>query len=181
MATYNEDIKLITPPERRRSDRLSLAFLLTLALIAPFTITSFSSTSPLFRHAGDKFRAHQITTSVAAEAWKESVKSCERLHRLPGPPSAFGERTVSDRFVKVRELHDVIYGVLTVSAQGTSPVLVRNATIWTGEDRGYELLQNTDVILDGGLISFVGPDLSLDTLPTDTRVYDAHGAFLTPG
>ena len=54
-------------------------------------------------------------------------------------------------------------------------VLFRNATVWTGEDDG--ILQETDVLIDGGKISEVGRGLS----DRGATVIDATGMHLTAG
>ena len=54
-------------------------------------------------------------------------------------------------------------------------VLFRNATVWTGEDDG--ILQETDVLIDGGKISEVGQGLS----DRGATVIDATGMHLTAG
>ncbi|GAA5854825.1 hypothetical protein JCM8547_004085 [Rhodosporidiobolus lusitaniae] len=95
------------------------------------------------------------------EIWQETVSKCEELGVLPGVPNWFASRTQSDRYV-----------------EGTPPLLVRNASVWTGEQDGHEVLYNTDVLLDRGLIVKIGEDLQVEK---EYKVIDAHGAFLTPG
>lgn len=87
---------------------------------------------------------------------------CRALNIEPGPPSDFYDRTVSDRFV-----------------EGTKPVLIRNATIWTGRVQGLEVLHG-DIYIDGGIIKALG---QIDHVIIDqtTKVIDAGGAFVTPG
>ncbi|WP_416056558.1 amidohydrolase family protein [Stenotrophomonas maltophilia] len=60
----------------------------------------------------------------------------------------------------------------TTSAQD---LLVRNATVHTASTRGS--LQNTDVLVQGGLIRAVGPGLSA---PAGVAVVEANGRPLTP-
>ncbi|SCZ92564.1 BZ3500_MvSof-1268-A1-R1_Chr5-2g07982 [Microbotryum saponariae] len=93
--------------------------------------------------------------------WDDTLLRCERLDRLPGPPSSFNSRTESDRFVS-----------------GTKPTLIRNATIWTGAAGGHELLQATDVLLDRGLVVDIGVDLAA---PAGAVIVESRGAWLTPG
>lgn len=70
---------------------------------------------------------------------QDGLRSCRDNAHQPGPPADFGDRTTSDRFVP-----------------GTKAVLIRNATIWTGEDMGNEVLESSDLLLDGGIIKAVG-------------------------
>lgn len=93
---------------------------------------------------------------------------CSALNVKPGPTEDFYRRTDSDRFVS-----------------GTKPTLIVNATIWTGNEDGTEVLTG-DVLLDRGLIKWVGVDSSLSTLlrrlkGIEVDVIDARGAWLTPG
>ncbi|EKM54391.1 uncharacterized protein PHACADRAFT_258201 [Phanerochaete carnosa HHB-10118-sp] len=89
---------------------------------------------------------------------------CRALHSEPGPPENFYGRDVSDRFQK-----------------GTKPVIVRNATIWTGRVQGLEVLKG-EILLDGGIIRQVGP-IADDILSEyrDLISIDAYGAWVTPG
>ncbi|KAI0329713.1 hypothetical protein GY45DRAFT_1361902 [Cubamyces sp. BRFM 1775] len=90
---------------------------------------------------------------------------CRSLQLKPGPPSDFYARNDSDRF-----------------QPGTRPVLIRNATIWTGKLDGEEVLLG-DVFLDRGIIQTVRADI-LSNLADDSHqltVIDAQGAWLTPG
>lgn len=54
-------------------------------------------------------------------------------------------------------------------------VLLKNATVWTNEKEG--ILQNADVLLEGGKIKAVGKNLSAGS----ARVIDATGKHITPG
>ncbi|KZV83009.1 hypothetical protein EXIGLDRAFT_729044 [Exidia glandulosa HHB12029] len=90
---------------------------------------------------------------------------CAALHTPVRPSSDFRTRTTSDRYVP-----------------GTRAVLVKNATIWDGED----VLPGdgrADVFLDGGIVKFVG-DFSKSGLEFEGVEYDtldAGGAWVTPG
>lgn len=87
---------------------------------------------------------------------------CRALNTKPGPPSDFYDRAVSDRFVK-----------------GTKPVLITNATIWTGRVQGLEVLHG-DIYIDGGIIKGLGR-LDQATVDKAVETIDARGAFITPG
>lgn len=91
---------------------------------------------------------------------------CRFLDTKPGPPPGFHDRTASDRFV-----------------EGTKPVWIRNATIWTGRVQGLEIIQG-DVLLMHGIIKVVGHvDLQSVGLTghDEVEIMDAHGAYVTPG
>lgn len=98
---------------------------------------------------------------------------CGKLRRTPEDPH--GPRERNARYV-----------------EGQSPILIRNATVWTGEPSfevtpeqayegiGYEWVRS-DVLLQSGLIALVAPDISDKDLPDDTQVWDAKGRQLTAG
>ncbi|KAF9012391.1 hypothetical protein BDQ17DRAFT_1419786 [Cyathus striatus] len=103
------------------------------------------------------------SANVPANA-QHILQRCHSLNALPGPPSDFHSRLKSDRFVP-----------------GTQPVLIKNATIWTGRDSGYDVVHG-NLFIESGIIKAVGhvnPSFlkGLDNLVT----VDAGGAWVTPG
>ena len=96
---------------------------------------------------------------------------CKSIRTPAGPPHSFSTaaRTENDRFVP-----------------GTPPVLLRNATIWTGSGNGTEIVHG-DVLLDRGLVVAIGdiPPSLLDRVRQSSgsglRVEDVGGAWVTPG
>lgn len=66
------------------------------------------------------------------------MDKCAQLELKPGPPPNFDQRLQSDRF-----------------EAGTRPVLLRNASIWTGGLNGREVIRG-DILLDKGLIKAIG-------------------------
>ncbi|KAI6021404.1 composite domain of metallo-dependent hydrolase [Pisolithus microcarpus] len=80
---------------------------------------------------------HDDSTALPARA-QEALHQCKMLNVKPGPPDDFFLRSQSDRFV-----------------EGTPPTLLRNASVWTGDSAGYEL-RDVDILLDKGIIKFVG-------------------------
>lgn len=96
------------------------------------------------------------------------LTKCAYTRAKPGPPPHFHARTQSDRY-----------------AEGVNPVLVRNATIWTAANGGYEVLTG-DLLMHRGLIKAVGDvplsllqELELESM--NLEVVDAEGAWVTPG
>jgi len=69
---------------------------------------------------------------------QEILSRCQQLNVKPVPSQDFHKREYSDRF-----------------QEGTSPVLLKNATIWTGRDNGYEVVTG-DLLLGKGIIQRVG-------------------------
>ncbi|KAF8827240.1 hypothetical protein HHX47_DHR5001074 [Lentinula edodes] len=92
------------------------------------------------------------------------IRKCSTLNVIPGPPSDFGSRKKSDRYVP-----------------GTNPTLIKNATIWTGNVQGLEIILG-DLLLDKGMIQAVGeiPGHLLNTYH-HLSVIDANGSWLSPG
>ncbi|KZP34599.1 composite domain of metallo-dependent hydrolase [Athelia psychrophila] len=94
----------------------------------------------------------------------KTLGKCRALHAKPGPPPDFNTRKTSDRFVR-----------------GTRATLLRNATIWTGNADGLEIITG-DVLLDKGLIKAVGKiGHGLLDAYGGAVVVDLHGAWVTPG
>lgn len=108
-------------------------------------------------------RSTAVPSPVAEAAWNRSLAQCrDAWGPLPGPSKEFDSRTKSDRFV-----------------EGTKDVVVRNATIWTGNDDGREIVKG-DVWLSGGIIKAVGYLDDIEPLKY-AEVVHANGAWLTPG
>ncbi|KAF7969725.1 hypothetical protein HWV62_26136 [Athelia sp. TMB] len=94
----------------------------------------------------------------------KTLNKCRALNMKPGPSPDFNLRKSSDRYVK-----------------GTRATLLRNATIWTGNVDGLEVVTG-DLLLDRGLIKAVGhigPKL-LEAYK-HAVVVDLDGAWVTPG
>lgn len=99
---------------------------------------------------------------------KEGIKQCEIINRPPpNHKHATGDRKYSDRFV-----------------EGTKPVWLRNATVWTGEKGGEEVLYGVDLLLDGGVVRKIGSGDEIRELVKDHKDVEevqVAGAWLTPG
>lgn len=149
----------IPPPNttvpRKSTSRLKTR-LLALVTLSLGLVTFFGV------HTGNSFGGSHIHT-VPINA-KEILDKCRQLQLPAGPPSNFHERTVSDRF-----------------QAGTPPLLVKNATIWTGRVSGYEVVRG-DILIDNGIIQAIGDidDIRLRGVSGLTTV-DAAGAWVTPG
>ena len=106
---------------------------------------------------------HQTTVNVPINA-AQIVDKCRALDVLPGPPNNFHERTQSDRY-----------------EAGTPPTLIKNATIWTGNVDGHEVVVG-DILLDKGIILEVGNiEESLLNSYKSLVTVNAGGAWVTPG
>ena len=69
---------------------------------------------------------------------QSTLAKCRSMQLKPAPPADFYSRAQSDRY-----------------QPGTKPVLIRNATVWTGNLNGTEVVRG-DVLLDKGIIKAVG-------------------------
>jgi len=101
----------------------------------------------------------------------EGIKQCGIISRPP--PShkhATAERKYSDRFVK-----------------GTKATWLKNATVWTGEQGGEEVLYGVDVLLDGGVVRKIGKPEEIQEMMKSKDKKDQYdevelgGAWVTPG
>ncbi|ORY35366.1 hypothetical protein BCR39DRAFT_509101 [Naematelia encephala] len=96
----------------------------------------------------------------------DGIKQCKINARGPPSPKPFTKhRKYSDRFV-----------------EGTGAVWLKNATLWTGEDDGEEVLRGVGVLLDGGVIRKIGSEEELQAfVKGDVEELELDGAWVTPG
>jgi len=111
------------------------------------------------------FHSQTPRTSTIPIHAPKMLQKCRHLHTKPSIPPDFNLRKQSDRYVP-----------------GTRATLLRNATIWTGGIKGFEIVEG-DLLLDQGLIKAVGRiDANvLEVYKTDLVVTDLEGAWVTPG
>ncbi|QUC23550.1 uncharacterized protein UV8b_07791 [Ustilaginoidea virens] len=119
-------------------------------------------------------RRSASSARLSLDRLNQDLATCKRLRRKPQDPIGLGRGT-NARFV-----------------HGARPTLIKNATIWAGEPaegtsdaearagKGWQWTRG-DVYLEHGLISKVGQDLPLHSLPQDTQLFDAEGRLLTSG
>lgn len=91
---------------------------------------------------------------------KEILEQCRRNQQTPGPPQGFHTRETSDRF-----------------QPGTRPVLLRNGTIWTGRNKGLDIVHG-DIYLEGGIVKQVGHVLG--GLSSGVDIMDLNVRFCLP-
>ncbi|MGH1337147.1 MAG: amidohydrolase family protein [Aureispira sp.] len=136
---------------------------------------------------------------------KDTSKKIQETYRMSGNVSATewsGQATDSDgnwknwkavrtgdvkgtasklpELVQLEELGGILYpwcsyGYTSDQLPKLEKVLIKNATVWTGEKKGT--LTNTDVLLEGGKISKIGKNLSAN----GAKVIDGTGKHLTAG
>lgn len=158
----SEDSNGKSPRHRRR--QFARRFTDACLFLSAFFVFLWFSGNGLSRYALDfPFPSRPTPTPPFVE---EGIRQCELIARPPPNPKPFtGKRKVSDRFV-----------------EGTGPVLLKNATVWTGEDDGQEVLRGADVLLEGGVIRRINGD-DLLSLAKERRAEEVelHGAWVTPG
>ena len=148
----------------RRHGGLKFIVLLTILYIA------YTHWTLNIQHASSKSK-HPSTLSL--QHLQEDHAHCSKLRSVPKDPS--GLRARSLRYV-----------------DGHKAVLIRNATVWTGEPasgttaeearqgKGYAWIRS-DVLMEYGLIKLVEPSISSEDLPVDYETFDAAGRQLTAG
>lgn len=152
-------------PQRALQFRRLLGILCCIVVAQSLRLLTFHNT---FLQGKDT-RARVI--SIHPHHRSELQAICKNIRTPAGPPPSFSTatRTENDRFVP-----------------GTPPVLLRNATIWTGSGNGTEIVHG-DVLLDRGLVVAVGyiPPSLLEGVRQSSgsglRVEDVGGAWVTPG
>ena len=143
---------LYDDPPRQRRPILKIAALVTAVVL-------------LFNYRTIASLVFASTVSAPSSGTQQSgpppdgVRQCRLRTARAGPPPGFSERTESDRFVA-----------------GTRAVIVRNATVWTGE----RVLRHADIHMDRGIIMSVTSTKD-KVAARDADVIQAHGAWVTPG
>ena len=111
--------------------------------------------------------------TLSIEQLRDDYAACSTLRRKPADTS--GTRELNKRWINT-----------------TKPLLIRNATIWTGEPtpgtsnedartgQGWSWI-SSDVFIDKGLILQVAPSIDLRSLPQNTDIFEAKGRQLTAG
>jgi imidazolonepropionase-like amidohydrolase len=111
--------------------------------------------------------------ALSVQKLHEQLATCKLLRSVPSGPSA--ARAANKRWVP-----------------GTKPILIRNATIWSGEPSPGTSVEDarkgigytwttSDVLVDRGLITKVAPGISTADLPAGCEVHEARGRQLTAG
>ncbi|KAK7051210.1 hypothetical protein VNI00_004710 [Paramarasmius palmivorus] len=143
-------------PVQRRKPR----FLPLLALLIPLACLSYLNLNLSTTQSQRPSRVVRVPRNAA-----QLIDKCSTLNVLPAPPPDFHNRTVSDRY--------------DPPLTPKKPILIRNATIWTGEvAEGLEIVFG-DVLFDKGVIRSVGPT-EYGSLK-DVEEIDVNGAWVTPG
>jgi hypothetical protein len=105
--------------------------------------------------------------TVTPDFVTRGLAKCEAIKLMPPDTTEFRvNRTVSDRF----------------EPNNAKPVLLKNATVWTGGDNGEEVLFGASIYLKGGVVVSVGKEKDVRRLIADhAEEVDVEGRWITPG
>ncbi|GBE80175.1 predicted protein [Sparassis crispa] len=150
-------LPISTPPTRRSPRRkptvLALCALATTLAVYNTYLTSTVSTS------NSTVQVQHIPLNA-----QQILGQCAALRATVGPSIDFLERQRSDRF-----------------EPGTPPILIRNATIWTGARNGTETVRG-DLYLEQGIVKGIGyVSQSLYAHVESLVEVNAQGGWVTPG
>jgi hypothetical protein len=134
----------VQPFGRRLSSREWLLVLFTVALLSNACLFYSLMLSQDVRSTRTPLDAHRI------------LSKCRAIRLKPTVPPGFHARTTSDRF-----------------QDGTSPVLIKNASIWTGRLDGREVVKG-DLLMDKGIIKAFGDVNRWSSQPENLVVKDVH-------
>ncbi|PWN52606.1 hypothetical protein IE53DRAFT_311777 [Violaceomyces palustris] len=149
---------------RRNKARFPIKVLLCfVAFLTLYDFISYPSSS-VNRHTSFK----PSPNPHIAQTFRASLDKCARAQAAAGPPPDFAGRKRSDRF-----------------EEGTPLVIIRNATVWTGDEGGTEVRREVDVFLDGGIIKKISRSKDkqnyVSSFSNHVKEIDAKGKWLTPG
>jgi imidazolonepropionase-like amidohydrolase len=117
--------------------------------------------------------AREPQSTLSAERLTTDYATCAILRRRPVENNE--TRTKNKRWIKT-----------------TKPVLIRNASVWTGEPavgtskedaragKGWSWI-SSDVLVDRGVIVQVAHGISIQSFPPNAEIYEANGRLLTSG
>lgn len=163
LPTYDDATTPATRPWLRRREKRR-----TFRILGAAALTYLAYTT--LRIANNTERT---TNSLSIAKLQEDLNVCSHLRQQPVELDA--HRDHNKRWLK-----------------STKPVLIRNATIWTGEPasgtsdedgragKGWGWI-SSDVFTDKGLIIKVQPNIKTSDLPHGTDIFDARGRQLTAG
>ena len=145
----------------RAGDWVTISFNLKKNPVGDVRLTGYLINANPITFGGDV-----ILNSTAAGFWKGTFKeAAKEMPKREEPKPVIANGPLIYPFIS--------FGTTTPPSQET--VLLKNATVWTNEKEG--ILQNADVLLEGGKIKAVGKNLSAGS----AKVIDATGKHITAG
>lgn len=146
----------------RTGDWVTISFNLKKNPVGDVRLTGYLTKSNPIAFAGDV-----ILNSSAAGYWTGTFKEAAKETPKRDEPT----KAIAANGPLIYPF--ISFGSTTSPKQET--VLLKNATVWTNEKEG--ILQNADVLLEGGKIKAVGKNLNAGA----AKVIDATGKHITPG
>jgi imidazolonepropionase-like amidohydrolase len=146
----------------RSGDWVTITFNLKKNPVGDVRLTGYLSGSNPIAFGGDV-----IINSAASGYWKGTFK--EAAKEMPKRDEPAKTPITNGPLI----FPFISFGTSTAPTQ--EAVLLKNATVWTNEKEG--ILQNADVLLEGGKIKAVGKNLSAGS----AKVIDATGKHITAG
>jgi hypothetical protein len=135
----------------RSRSRSKWVFAFTAAALVFISLTNFASLRDTVH----------VRVPLHAE---ENLVRCRAIHTQPGAREDFHSRERSERF-----------------EPGTPATLIKNGKIWTGGDKGNEVIE-ADILLNNGIIKGLGYFTESELAQyTSLKVVDAKSAWVTPG
>ncbi|KAF7196998.1 hypothetical protein HII31_01423 [Pseudocercospora fuligena] len=118
-------------------------------------------------------KIQESTPILSAERLHAEHAQCSRLRETPQDPQSLRSKN-------------------TRHSEGQEPILIRNATVWTGEPRAGSSVEDirtgkaytwshADLLLENGLIKSVGDNIVDQGLPENVKIIDAGGRQVTAG
>jgi hypothetical protein len=162
LPTYNDATTTSRPWRNHRRKRRPFR-IVALACLAYFAYSVFRIAS----------NTSKPVTTLSVDKLNEDLATCSALRAEPS--EILEQRNVNKRWIAT-----------------TKPMLIRNATIWTGEPASGTSEEDaragknwswisSDLFIDKGLIRKIEQGIKLTYLPHDTEVFDAKGRQLTAG
>ncbi|KAF5358954.1 hypothetical protein D9758_004746 [Tetrapyrgos nigripes] len=147
----------------------TVLFSFSLAILS-LAIVTYSSFNPFWEFYTQHSLQFASPLPLQPENAAEILSRCQSLRTAAGPlsPATFRERTISDRFDPEMN-HNTSY-------------LIKNATIWTGEKNGTNVI-NGSLWLANGIVMSMGENLPRDLMEKEENltVVEAEGRWVTPG
>ncbi|KAJ9476056.1 Carbohydrate esterase [Pseudozyma hubeiensis] len=158
-----------SPSASTRRSRLSLSLRSSFLSLLGF-VTLVYYLGIFATYSGTQHHVYQPSPHPHVQSvFSASLAKCEAISAPVGPPKDFHQRKRSER-----------------AEPNLQDVVIRNATLWTGNQHGHEVLTERDVLLSNGIIKRIAHTrenefLALDDKSDKTKVIDAAGRWVTPG
>ncbi|KAM6500145.1 hypothetical protein JOM56_003159 [Amanita muscaria] len=182
-------VSIPIPARRRKFKHSRRTILRVLTFLFTLSITASLFNNGVLQYPLDLFplRTASLPSPSILKHRHKLLERCKSIHTHAGPPRDYQPES------RIIQAYNTTNGNKPKGSdrfvQGTSPVLIKNAKIWTGQLNGTWTIYG-DVLLDKGLVIAVGhvPRSLLDELiPENSEdwekmvVIDVEGKWVTPG